>query len=247
MEPCPASNNSGIKTPVTLFLITCMLLATLPALSFPKVDKLFSAASPQPYPWQFITGAFAQGWAFLPPLLHLAANLALFFFVGPLTERLLGSARFLFLMLAALLAGGLVRSLPGYGPTGASAFILACGPVLWLHWMAIRNDPVFPTWRKAWLGLLVLGMLVVVPLIYGAWLARQSNASPLAFLQANAVHLTAILVGGLAAGLWHRRLQAQAGAASDRPEALDRAAAIFAGLLPAAMIVLILLGALKKI
>ena len=247
METSSASDSQKLKAPVTLFLITCMFLATLPALSFPKVEKLFSAASPQPFPWQFITGAFDHGWAFLPPLLHLSANLALFFFVGPWTERLLGSARYLFLMLAAFLAAGLVRSLPGYGPTGASAFVLACGPVLLAHLLAIRSDPEVPTWRKLWLGLLVLGLLVVTPLLYGAWLARQSSALMLALLQANAVHLSAFLAGGLAVLLWRDRLQAEPASAASQPDALDRAAVIFASLIPSAMAVLILLGALKKI
>lgn len=248
METSIVSDSQKLKAPVTLFLIACMLLATLPALSFPKVDKLFSAASPQAYPWQFISGAFAHGWAFLPPLLHLSANLALFFFVGPWTERLLGSARYLLLMLVALLAAGLMRSLPGFGPTGASALVLACGPILLVHLLAIRNEPEAPTLCKLWLGLLVLGSLILTPLLYGTWLARQSSAPMLALLQANAVHLAAFLAGGLAARLWRDSLMTRpVSITASQPESLDRAAVIFAGLLPALMIVLILLGALKKI
>ncbi len=238
----------GLQAPVTLFLITCMLLATLPALSFPKVDKLFNPANAQSYPWQFLTGAFVHGWAFLPPLTHLIANLAVFFFVGPWTERLLGSARYLLMMLAAILAAGFVRSLPGYGPLGASAFILACGPVLLYRWMAIRNETGRPAFQKVWLGLLVLGLMIGMPLVYGVWLARQSDLPALALLQANAVHLTAFLAGGFAVWLWRARLNDPAAAGRpDRATRLDQIAVICAGLIPAAMAILIILGALKKI
>jgi membrane associated rhomboid family serine protease len=254
-----------LSAPITLLLITCMLLATLPALSFPRVEKLLSALDPQPYMWKPITAAFSHGWAFLPPLTHLAANLALFFFAGPWTERLLGSARYLLLMLAAIFTAGLVRLLSGYGPSGAlvpggasapsgasapggaSAFLLACGPVLFYHWMAIRNIETISAFRKCWLGALVLALMLGVPLIYGMWLARQSDTPLLALLQANAIHLSAFLTGILALALWRRRLGPGSELVPAQPGLLDRAAVLVAALLPAGIVVLILLGALRKI
>ena len=242
--------NRRLSSPVTLILITCMLLATLPALSFPRAGRILSAGSATPYPWQSFTAAFTHGWAFLPPLLHLAANLSLFFFVGPLTERLLGSARFLLVMLAAILAASLVRGLPAFppggapAPSGASAFILACGPILLYDWMAIRNSQSVPAFQRLWIGLLTLALLLGAPLIYGTWLARQSSSPLPAFLAANTVHLSAFLIGGLAAALWRDRLSEPAALNPDR---LDRAAAVAAALLPAAISVLILLGALRMI
>ena len=247
MPTAPTPERSVVQAPVTLILITCMLLATLPGLSFPKVDKLFNPASELPYFWQFITGSFTHGWAFLPPLIHLSANLALFFFVGPWTERLLGSARYLLLMLAAILAAGLVRRFPDFGPPGASAFILACGPVLFYRWTAIRTNPDQPAYRKLWLGLLVLGSMLAVPLVYGTWLAHQSSSPLLAILQANAVHLTAFVVGGLAVLVWRPRLVNRRLPETGFQATLDRVAAISSGLLPTAMVILIVLGALKKL
>jgi membrane associated rhomboid family serine protease len=242
-----------LSAPITLLLIACMLLATLPALSFPRVEKLLSALDPQPYMWKPITAAFSHGWAFLPPLTHLAANLALFFFVGPWTERLLGSARYLLLMLAAIFIAGLVRVYQAYGPGGASspggasAFLLACGPVLFYHWMAIRNIETITAFRKLWLGALVLALMLGVPLIYGMWLARQSDTPLLALLQANAIHLSAFLTGVLALALWRRRLGPESELVPAQPGILDRAAVLAAALLPAGIVVLILLGALRKI
>jgi len=239
--------NQAFRTPVTFYLIVCMLLATLPALSFPKVDKLFNPSSPPPYPWQFITGSFIHGWAFLPPLIHLAANLALFYLVGPRVERLLGSARYLILMLSAILAAGLVRLIPTLGPPGASGFILACGPVILFRWMAIRNNPEFPYINRFWMGLLVLGLMVAVPFTYGLWLARQGSIPLLSFFYANATHLTAFLTGGCAVLLWKDRLLKSPTDHTLQAGPLDRSATVLAGLIPAAMIVLIFLGALKKI
>lgn len=247
MQATPVQAGERLNAPITLLLITCMLLATLPALSFPRVERLLSGLNPQPYMWKFITASFSHGWAFLPPLTHLAANLSLFYFVGPWTERLLGSARYLLLMLAAIFTAGLVRLIPDYGPSGASAFVLACGPVLLYHWMTIRNSEDLPAFRKLWLGLLVLVVMIGVPVIYGAWLARQSDTPLLALLQANAVHLSPFLTGGLALVLWRSRLGPRAELVPAQPGLLDRAAVFAAALLPAGIVVLILLGALRKI
>jgi membrane associated rhomboid family serine protease len=247
MQPSPNQADHRLDTPISLLLISCMLLATLPAITFPRVTRILSAASDIAYPWQFFTTSFTHGWAFLPPLIHLAANLSLFFFAGPWTERLLGSARYLLLMLAAILAAGLVRALPGDGPTGASAFVLACGPVLLYHWMAIRKSEPLLAFRKLWLGLLALTLMLGAPLIYGTWLARQTSTPLLGFFQANAAHLSAFLVGGLAVALWKTRMAAPAGAGPIPPEELDRAATAAAALLPAGLMVLILLGALRMI
>jgi hypothetical protein len=86
-----------------------------------------------------------------------------------------------------------------------------------------------------------------VPLIYGMWLARQSDTPMLALLQANAIHLSAFLAGVLALALWRRRLGPGSELDPAQPGILDRAAVLAAALLPAGIVVLILLGALRKI
>jgi rhomboid protease GluP len=89
----------------------------------PQVTYRLGASLPLAYdigqPWRFITAIFLHG-----SILHIVFNMWVLMDIGPMVEELYGSARYLFLFVAAGAAGYLLSSLVGNHSVGASGSLL---------------------------------------------------------------------------------------------------------------------------
>jgi membrane associated rhomboid family serine protease len=119
-------------------------------------------------------------------LLHLAGNLILLALIGSNVERRLGSIRFLVVTLLAIFAAGLVRFLSGVEFNGASSFIWAYAPFLYLY--------VHESEGTDKSGILLV-MWLVIPVVMGVILTLNGVRPIKAFLLGNLYHLSGTIVG----------------------------------------------------
>lgn len=176
---------------VTYTLMAIILIASLSSLIWPPLTDVLGGVGELSYPWQPWTAVFMHGWPGMPVFLHLAGNLVLLAIVGPSVERRLGSVRFLIVTLSAILVAGIVRLLSGVEFNGASAFIWAQAPFLWL---LIRGDQ-----HTDKTGILYV-MWLIVPVAMGFILTLLDGTQPIkAFVLGNLYHLTGTVVGFSAA------------------------------------------------
>ena len=171
---------------VTYALIALMLIVSLATLIWPSLSGVLGGVGVMSHPWQPWMAVFLHGWPGMPVLLHLTGNLVLLALVGPSVERRLGSVRFLVVTLLAIFAAGIVRILSGVEFNGASAFIWAYAPFLWL---LVRNGEQTD---KA--GILYV-MWLIVPLAMGLLLTLNGTHLITAFLLGNLYHLSGTVIG----------------------------------------------------
>lgn len=176
---------------VTYLLMAIMLIVSLSALIWPPLANVLGGVGELSYPWQPWTAVFVHGWPGMPLLLHLIGNLVLLSFVGPGVERRLGLVRFLVVTLLAILVAGVVRLLSGVEFNGASAFIWAFAPFLWMFIQdGEQSDKV---------GILYV-MWLIVPLAIGLILTLNGSHPIEAFVLGNLYHLSGTVVGFV--GAW---------------------------------------------
>jgi membrane associated rhomboid family serine protease len=178
---------------VSYTLIVTMLIVSVSTLIWPSLADVLGGVGDLPYPWQPWTAVFVHGWPGMPMFLHLTGNLVLLAFVGPGVERCLGFIRFLTVTLLAILAAGLLRILSGVEFNGASAFIWAYAPVLWL---LIRDGE-----QTDKIGILYV-MWLIVPLAMGLNLTLNGTHPIKAFVLGNLYHISGTVVGFGAAWFW---------------------------------------------
>lgn len=178
---------------VTYALMAIMLIVSLSSLIWPPLTGLLGGVGELTHPWQPWTTVFVHGWPGMPMWLHLTGNLVLLALVGPSVERRLGSARFLAVTTLAIFAAGIVRILFSVEFNGASAFIWAYAPFLWL---IIRNGHQINK-----VGILYV-MWLIVPLAMGLILILNGAHPIKAFVLGNIYHLSGIAVGFCAAWFW---------------------------------------------
>jgi len=175
-----------IPSMVTYTLIAIMLIVSLSAFIWPSLTDALGGAGDLNYPWQPWTAVFVHGWPGMPILLHLAGNLVLLALIGPSVERRLGSLRFLTVTVLAIFAAGALRLLSGVEFNGASAFIWAYAPFLWL---LVRNGE-----QTGKTGILYV-MWLVIPVVMGFILTLSGARPIMAFLLGNLYHLSGTVVG----------------------------------------------------
>ena len=177
---------------VTYLLLAIITLVTIATLLWPPLANVIGGAGELNYPWQPWTAVFLHGWPGVPRLLHLAGNVVLIIVVGLPVERWLGSARFLLVTVLAIVAAGFARFLTGLPFNGASAFIWAYAPLLWL---LIRRGQERDKAPLLWV------MWLIVPAAMGIILALGGAPLPQAWLWGNVYHLSGTVVGFAAAAL----------------------------------------------
>ncbi len=171
---------------VSYILMAIMLIVSLCTLIWPSITDVLGGVGELTYPWQPWTAVFMHGWSGMPMLLHLAGNLVLLALIGPSVEQRLGSHRFLTVTLLAIFAAGVVRILSGVEFNGASAFIWAYSPFLWL---LIRNGE-----QADKTGILYV-MWLIIPLAMGLILTLNGAHLIKAFVLGNLYHLSGTIVG----------------------------------------------------
>lgn len=182
---------------ITYLLVALMVTTSFGALVWPPLASFVSGVGRLTYPWQPWTAVFVHGWPGMPVPLHLGGNLLLLALVGPPVERRLGAARFLLLTLLAIATAGILRLLTDVEFNGASAFIWAYAPLLWL---LIRRGDVADKALLLWV------MWLIVPLAMGLVLALNGANLLAALLLGNVYHLSGTAVGVAAALYLPRRI-----------------------------------------
>ncbi|MBS3070856.1 rhomboid family intramembrane serine protease [Candidatus Pacearchaeota archaeon] len=199
---------SGLSVNAVLILVNVVFFVlALTLISFGVMNMDYVALKPTAifqgqYLWTFLTSMFMHG-----GFLHLFVNMFSLFFVGSLTEKILGAKRYLwFYLLAGLLAGGffvlsefLFPTAPDIAAVGASGALFG---VIGLLMLLTPNLPIYimfiPTPIK--MKYAAPGMLIVLWLI---------SAAPMAFgaeriLIGNTAHLGG-LIAGIIYGLYLRQ------------------------------------------
>jgi len=176
-----------VKLPmVTYILMVIMLIVSLSTFIWPSLTGVLGGVGVISYPWQPWTAVFVHGWPGMPMWLHLVGNLVLLAFIGPSVERRLGSVRFLAVTLLAIFVAGIVRILSGVEFNGASAFIWAYAPFLWL---LIRSGQ-----HTDKTGILYV-MWLIVPLVMGLILILDGTHPLKAIVLGNLYHLSGTVIG----------------------------------------------------
>lgn len=171
---------------VNYALMALMRIVSLSTLIWPSLSGVLGGVGELSHPWQPWTAVFVHGWPGMPMLLHLTGNLVLLGIVGPDVERWLGSVRFLVVTLLAVFAAGVLRLLSGVEFNGASAFIWAYAPFLWL---LIRNEE-----QTDKIEILYV-MWLIIPLAMGFILTLSGVHLITAFLLGNLYHFSGTVVG----------------------------------------------------
>jgi len=248
------ARKSGLPVVTLLFFSGC-LIVSVPTFFFPGLYQIFGGYKPINYLWQKVTIAFEHGFYGFPLLVHLLGNGILLWFCGNFCEKLLGSARFFLLTIAAIAGFGLAHSLPFIDGHGSSGVIWAYPPVMFVTLRQYRrlapqktqSDPGVQHIR----GLLII-MWVVITLFmtvlpyFAGW-----QGDPLtSLILANTFHISATGVGFLFAFLWRghivsRLQEMNADNFSQYPRTkLDKSAILVGVLIPLTLTILLLLVAL---
>ncbi len=226
---------------VTASLAAGMVVTSLSALAWPEVGDLLGGVGRLHYPWQVWTSAFMHGWPGFPLLVHLFVNLVLIGFVGVAAEKLLGAARYLAVTALALGLYWLARRLTGIEANGASVFLWAYAPILFVAMRHVVRSgrPLTDAYQRA-KGFLVI-MWVVVPVFMVGILAVRGTAILTAVAFGNVFHLSATVAGVAGAVAWRERIRRRAGTGRFPVTAADRAAAVAAAAIPVVLASLVAL------
>jgi len=191
-------------TPVTWVFLALCVAVTLAGMIRPGSREVLGGLKPLHSPWQRLTLAFQHGYGGLPPWLHLGLNAILLLRVGRAAERLLGSARFAALTVAAMGGFAVAHLCPRVDGHGSSGVIWAYAPVVFV---AIRSGD--GPGRKGLVALLAVMWIVVTPAMAAVAYAGGFRGNPLmALVLGNLFHVAASVVGIAAAFAWRDRIAA---------------------------------------
>lgn len=138
---------------ISIIFIFCCLLVSIPTYFFPRLYFVFGSSFQgynDTYIWQnaitsqfehgsfYIESKIAQG---LPLLVHLFGNVIIIGVFGSLTERILGTRRFLQLTIIAALCNYIIRVLIDSYGNGASGIAWAYGSIAFL--ILIRTSKLY--------------------------------------------------------------------------------------------------------
>ncbi|NIR47129.1 rhomboid family intramembrane serine protease [candidate division KSB1 bacterium] len=201
---------------ITIVFAASCLIVSLPTLFFPGLYEVFGGYKPLSYPWQKLTLAFEHGFSGYPLIVHLGFNGFLLWYCGILAEKILGSARFLLLTLAAMVGFALAHSLAMIEGHGSSGVIWAYSPIVFvtLHSYQKMNkdkassDPKFNQGKTILIIMwgVVTVFMAIIPYLFG-W---RGNIF-FALIFGNIFHISGTCVGFLLILFWrnhiHRRLE----------------------------------------
>lgn len=161
---------------------------------------------------RIVTAPFVHGFSPASTIPHLIGNLVLLLVAGSEVERALGHGRFIQLTGAALLGYSAIQLIGHFEVNGASVFIWAYAPAL-----AVRYASGDRRSRSGATVAVLVVMWIIVPLLMTAvpytfgWTGTVLGA----FLVANTFHLSATVIGIVAAWWWRARLRAPVPARAD--------------------------------
>lgn len=191
------------------FLGLCLAMTGLAMVSPAVEGALGGLEAPRSF-WQALPSVLLHGLPGLPGLVHLGLNSALILECGRPCERLLGSGRFLLLSVASAVVNGGLQTLTG-GVNGSSQVIWSWGPALFVALWWARRQPGGGDGDEARVRNILVVMYVLVSLGMGILpYAAGWRGNPLVgFLMGNLFHISATLVGVLAALVWRRTILAR--------------------------------------
>jgi len=187
---------------ITYLLIGSIGIVSIPTLFDSSLYELFGGVGDLAFPWQPMTAVFEHGWPGVPLLPHLIGNTILLWLVGRLAEKSLGSARYFVLTGLALALYLLLRQLAQIEVNGASVYIWAYAPIVYLGYRECRKpDRECVTHWDPIPGILWV-MWAIVPAGMGIITASQGiNIGP-AFFLGNLFHLSGTMAGLIGLLIW---------------------------------------------
>lgn len=209
LSPLYDSHRGGRPVVSWGFLGLCMGMTAL-AWAFPSIHAALGEVEEKRSFWQALPSVFLHGLPGVPALLHLGVNSALILECGRPCERLLGSGRFLALCLASLGVNAGLQTLTG-GVNGSSQVIWSWGPPLFVALLWARRQPGGAGGDAVRVRNVLIVMYVLVSLGMGILpYAAGWRGNPLiGFLMGNLFHISATLVGVIAALYWRRDILAR--------------------------------------
>lgn len=227
---------------VSVFLLLSCLLVTLPTYFSLKYYFLFGASATPSYPWQNpITSQLEHGSYLgeltgddIPMLVYLLANVLVILLCGVLTERLLGTSRFLLLSITAGLVSYLLTVIFRMYENGASGIAWAYGPFAFIVLVKL-----FKKDRRRLLKEVLFYVFII--LLFLMWVV----SSLLAGLSTLLFHLASTAVGAGFLYLWRADIHDRIRKAADEeelPALTNHKLAAFSALLPIFVIVLLVLS-----
>lgn len=193
-----ALHESGQVRPVVTysFLGLCLVI-TIPTLFYPQLYNVFGGMEPRQHGWQLVTAAFEHGWPGFHGSVHLALNTFLVLECGRPCERLLGSRRFLILVILSLAANAVAIALTE-GTNGSSLVIWSWGPSLFaaLMWARHEGAAVGTAGYARIRGILLLMYgVVMIAMAFLPYLFGWRGNPLVSYFLANLYHLVATGVG----------------------------------------------------
>jgi len=246
----------GFPWATTLFFSGCVIVSLATTIE-PSLAHWLGGRFPREHSWLLFTAALNHGFANVPGLVHLALMTLIIWLVGPLTERLIGTAPATAIFIVSLAVDHLLQITTGDTANGSSAVIWVCGPIIWLALRRTKRragplatrDLVYERSR----GMLFL-MYVIVPLVMAAlpYTMGEKPSFLSALIDGNRFHIAATLIGVAATFVWRKRITRRVEmAASVRIEAVktsiaDRLAIAFWFALDLFLVVIIVVAARSK-
>ena len=195
----------NIQTPATYCFMLICILVSVPSAFIPSYFELFSGELPHEYWWQNFSMAFQHGAKGSPiaVLGHLSLNITLLVTCSRLTEKLLGSARFLILTFAAWTGFFMAQWLSGVWINGSSGIIWAYSPFLLLPIKWAKQDDHFKKHaERSRILLIVMWGVVTVAMGFVPLLFNPDLNLLYSFFFGNLFHASATLVGLILYLIW---------------------------------------------
>lgn len=190
-----------------IFILSCWLVS-IPTYLYPKLYFILGGMNDPFYFWQHITFAFEHGSIAKtlygnnigePILVHLMGNSLLILVFGVLTERILGTKRFILLSTSAFGAYFILGLLMNTRGNGASGITYAYPPVIFfvlIYLYKLYQNKVFKDTMFYVSGFVFATSWIMVTIVYFLW----NN------LAGNLTHLTATLIGIGYTYIWRRKI-----------------------------------------
>ena len=190
------------RTPLSnLFLLGCWIV-TIPGVFSDTYFQLFSGELPHEYWWQKCTMAFQHGAISNPAaiIIHLLLNSALILTAGRMAERLIGTKRFLVLIITAWTTFICTQWISGIWINGSSGIIWAFSPFLLI--ITKNSGPQAEKARALlWIMWGVVTILMgIVPIMF-----NPSHHPLYAFFFGNLFHANATATGFIFYFLWRKQ------------------------------------------
>lgn len=179
---------------LSLILILSCLIVSVPTYFSPKLYFVFGGDAHSAYPWQnVLTSQFEHGSFFiemkiqqgLPLFLHLFGNLLVIALFGSISERILGTKRFLSVVLMAAITHYIVRvTIKSYG-NGISGIAWSFAPVILMTIIILFKNYYS---KKLWNDFTLYAAILLLVLI---WIVISIGSE----WTTNLFHLCSTLVG----------------------------------------------------